>query len=270
MDVNRFKRILEYSKRNRTIMEDKVREFYVCSGMETNNAFLNLMQIVRPLFQDKGYIIVELPFRDKEIGALCYKGESIGYTFLNSSLPKVNTNFALCHEIYHVFYQEKDFKRKVELYINEHYYQHDEEFAANLFAGMLLMPEQSFRFMYAKFQKEEKPEDGELSVLAKLMNYYEVPYMAALIRCYELELLDAGEILEELMHVSNESVRNEFNRLWLDESILDATGKDDYRKFELLVSLLGDEYTKKEYVNGRTADKALQNMRKLYLRIREE
>ena len=141
--------------------------------MDKNGTIRNLLQLVRPIFSDKCYIIVELPFKDLEIGALCYKGDSIGYVFLNTLLPRVNVNFALCHEIYHVFYQESSMEHKIELYLNEQYYQHEEEFAANLFAGMVLMPENSFKYMFEKFIREQKSTDTMTSVLAKLMNYFE-------------------------------------------------------------------------------------------------
>lgn len=270
MEINRFKQIIKYSSANKEQMEEKVKDFYTYIGMDNDRELLNLMQIVRPLFQERGYIIIELPFSDQEIGALCYKGDALGYTFLNTSLPKVNVNFALCHEIYHLFYQRTEFKKTVELYINEHYYEHKEEFAANLFAGMLLMPEQNYRFMYNKFQNEAREDDGKLSVLVKLMSYFEVPYMAALIRCYELKLFDSGSMLEELIKVDNENIRGEFARLWLDENILMPTKKDDFDKFELLVKFFGKKYQEEEYLNDRTVNKVLRNMRILYDKIKGE
>lgn len=269
MNINRFKQIMEYSSVNKTYIESKIKDFYACAQMDSEKDVLNLMQIARPLFEKKGYIIVQIPFTDKEIGALCYKGDAVGYTFLNTSLPKVNVNFALCHEIYHVFYQETEFKQKVEL-LSECYYEYEEEFAANLFAGMLLMPEQSYKSMYNKFQNEAKEEESNRSVLAKLMNYFEVPYMAALIRCYELKLLDSGKNLEELIKLSNDDMRDEFKRLWLDEGILKASKKDDYDNFEALVRWVGKEYQTEEYVNERTVNKAIQNMRVLYDKIKGE
>ncbi len=48
-----------------------------------------------------------MPFNDKEIGALSYKGDGLGYVVINTSLPRVNSNFAIAHEIYHVFFSEK-------------------------------------------------------------------------------------------------------------------------------------------------------------------
>ena len=48
------------------------------------------------------------------------------------------------------------------------------------------MPEASFRQMYGLFKKES--EGNEQDTIIRLMNYYQVPYMAVLIRCYELDL----------------------------------------------------------------------------------
>lgn len=268
MNINRFKDIIEYSDAHSKEMEVKVRDLYSYLGMDNDKEVLNLMQLVRPLFKDKGYLLIEMPFSDKEIGALCYKGDSLGYSFLNTSLPKVNVNFALCHEIYHLFYQETQFRTKIELYINEYYYQHKEEFSANLFAALLLMPDQSYRLMYRKFQSESRDGDKDYTILVKLMNYFQVPYMASLIRCYQLRLLESGSMLETLIKADSKMIREEFTRLWLDESILDATKKDDYKRLEAMVMAAGERYMEEEYLNDRTLKKVIKNMRHLYIKIK--
>lgn len=267
MNYERFKQIIEYSSRQREEMAHKVQDFYSTTGMSNEKGMMNLMQIVRPLFQTKGFLIIELPFKDCEIGAICYKGDALGYTFLNSSLPKVNMNFALCHEIYHVIYQKSEFMQKAEL-MNEHYYEYEEEFAANLFAGMLLMPEQSFSTMFRKFSQENTNKESDLPVLAQLMSYYEAPYMAVLIRSYELNLLRAGSTLKKLIAVDSNQVHSEFQNQWLNQRILEATGKDDFENFETVVKRFGEEYLKEGYINERTLRKSLENMRVLYHTIK--
>lgn len=267
MNIERFRKIIEYSDANRDDMESKVKNFYSFTGMSSDKEVLNIMQIVRPSFQKKGYLVLEIPIDDEEIGALCYKGDALGYIVLNTSLPKVNINFAICHELYHVFYQKSKFRTKVE-FANNHYYEHEEESAANLFAGMLLMPEASFRFMYAKFKEES--EHNEKDTIIRLMNYYQVPYMAVLIRCYELGLPNADSISEELLNVDQGSVRERFVDLWLDDSILDATKKDDYIHIETVVERFGNECISDSYLNKRTLEKVLQNMKRLYADIKGE
>lgn len=270
MEIGRFKEIIAYSQSNHKSMECKVKDLYANISVDYERDLLNVRQIFRPLFQKKNYIVIELPFADNEIGALCYKGDEFGYTLLNSSLPKVNVNFALCHEIYHVFYQESSFRRRIELYMNEHYYDYKEEFAANLFAGILLMPEQSFRTMFNKFKKDANNEDTNISLIVRLMSYFEVPYMAALVRCYELQLMDSGNTLEELIHVNSDCIRKEFKRLWLDDSVLDATKKDDYEFLEFIVKIYGLKYSDEEFVSKSSVEKALQNMQEIYCKIKGE
>lgn len=267
MDIGRFRKIIEYSDANRNDIESKIRNYYAFVGMSSDKEVLNIMQIARPSFRKKGYLVLEIPFADNEIGALSYKGDALGYIVLNSSLPKVNINFAICHELYHVFYQKSDFRTKVE-FANNHYYEHEEEFAANLFAGMLLMPEISFRSMYIKFKEESN--NNKRDTIIRLMSYYQVPYMAALIRYYELGLEDTDSISEELLNADQETIRAKLNDFWLDGSILDATGRDDYILIENTVKRLGNEAVRDDYLNKRTLEKVLQNMAKLYADIRGE
>ena len=268
MDFDRFKKIIDYNQKNQDEITRRVKDLYSKADIDYERDLLNIMQVVRPLFEKKRYIVLEIPFKDKEIGAICYKGDSFGYTFINSALPKVNVNFALCHEIHHIFYQEQSLIQKIELYMNEHYFEYEEEFSANLFAGILLMPEQSFQNMFRKFQSEKTADETELSLVIKLMSYFEVPYMAALIRCYELNLLDAGEKLEKLLSVSEDAILKEFARLWLNEDLLKPTNKDDYKKLELLVRKVGEEYLKDEIITERTMSTVLQNMKRIYDEVR--
>ena len=131
MNIERLRKIIEYSDANKDDMETEVKNFYSFVGMSSDKEVLNIMQIVKTSFRRKGYLVLEIPFADEEIGALCYKGDALGYIVLNTSLPKVNVNFAICHEVYHVFYQKSKFRTKVE-FANDYYYEHEEEFAANV------------------------------------------------------------------------------------------------------------------------------------------
>lgn len=267
MNAERLRRIIEFSDIHRDDIESKVKDFYSFSGMSSDKEVLNIMQIVRPSFEKKGYLVLEMPFADDEIGALCYKGDALGYIVLNTSLPKVSVNFAVCHELYHVFCQRNLSRVKVE-FAREPYYDQEEEYAANLFAGMLLMPETSFRFMYRRFKEES--EDREKDTIIRLMNYFQAPYMAVLIRCYELGLPDDDSISEDLLNTDRDNIKERFVDLWLDDSILEATKKDDYQRFEAIVMRIGNEYIKGSYLNERTLNKVVQNMRMLYSEIKGE
>lgn len=267
MNIERLRKIILYSEKNREEISYLVRKFCSFAEIEYDNNLLNVLQIVRTSFRKKGFLVFEMPFNDKEIGALSYKGDGLGYVVINTSLPRVNSNFAIAHEIYHVFFQKSEFISKVE-FANEHYYEHEEEYATNLFASMLLMPETSFRRMYTKFKEES--EGNEVDTIFRLMAYYQVPYMAVLIRCFELKLLTGNNVSEELLSVSKDKIKKKLNELWLDESIIEPSNKDDYSNIEELVRSLGSVYIGEGYINEYTLDKALQNMRNLYEKIRGE
>lgn len=130
------------------------------------------------------------------------------------------------------------------------------------------MPEASFRFMYSKFKVESGGDERD--IMFRLMNYYQAPYMAVLVRCYELGLPETGSIPEELFHVGRECIRERFIDLWLDDSILDATKKDDFIRLKTAVANVGNEYIKGAYLNERILQKVLQNMQALYDGIKGE
>ena len=267
MNIERLRTIIAYSDKNREDIYSMVKRFCSFAGIEYDSDLLNILQIVRSSFQKKGYLVFELPFADDEIGALCYKGDGLGYVVLNTSLPRVNVNFAIAHEIYHVFYGSNEFVSKVE-FVDDHYYEHEEEYAANLFAGMLLMPEVSFRRMFSKFKEES--DGNEVETIIRLMSYYQVPYMAVLIRSLELDLVTGNELRENLFNIERDQIRQKLNDLWLDESIMEPSGKDDYVHIETVVARLGKEFVEEEFINERTVNKALKNMRELYTKIKGE
>lgn len=265
MKVERLRKIIAYSDKNREEIYSMVKRFCSFAGIEYDSNLRNILQIVRSSFKKKGYFVFEMPFADDEIGALCYKGDGLGYVVINTSLPRVNVNFAIAHEIYHVFFGEREWISKVE-FANDHYYEHEEEYAANLFAGMLLMPEVGFRRMYLKFKEESYGDEFE--TIIRLMSYYQVPYMATLIRCLELELIEGNLISEQLFICDRVQVKKKLLELWLDESIMDASNRDDYYHIEVIVEKLGRKYIGDEYINERTLNMVIHNMRELYTKIK--
>lgn len=267
MDIERLRKIIAYSDTNREEIYSMVKRFCAFAGTEYDSDLLNILQIVRSSFQKKGYFVFEMPFADDEIGALCYRGDGLGYVVVNTSLPRVNVNFAIAHEIYHVFFGESEFILKVE-FANYHYDEHEEEYAANLFAGILLMPEISFRRMYSTFKNESC--GNEVDTMIQLMSYYQVPYMAVLIRCLELGLISGNELPEQLFNFDRVQIRQKLADLWLDESIMDASNRDDYSRIENIVETVGRKYIEDEYIHERTLKKVLHNMRKLYTKIKGE
>ena len=267
MEIERLRNIIAYSDKNHEDIKSMVRQFCSFAGIEYDSDLLNILQIVRSSFQKKGYLVFEMPFADEEIGALCYRGDGLGYVVLNTSLPRVNVNFAIAHEIYHVFFGMDEYVSKVE-FASDQYYDHEEEFAANLFAGMLLMPEISFRRIYSTFKEESQGDETE--TIIRLVSYYQVPYMAVLIRCLELNLISRLAVKESFLEIGIDEIRKKFSDLWLDESILQPSRRDDFIHVEAMVSSFGGKFVADNLINERTLRKALKNMHELYLKIKGE
>ncbi|MCI9337818.1 MAG: ImmA/IrrE family metallo-endopeptidase [Lachnospiraceae bacterium] len=267
MDIERLRKIIAYSEMNRDKVLANIKEFRAYAGMSSDEDVRNALQIVRAVLKRKGFLVFEIPVDTEEIGAMCYKSGGMGYIMINSSLPKVNVNFAICHEACHAFYQEQDsdFRSKAEL-MDGYSYEHEREYAANLFAGMFLMPEANFRYMYEFFRKES--EGNEWDTILRLMNYYQMPYMAVLIRCYELGLPEANYVPEAFLQADREAVRRRFMELWLDEAILLPDYRDDFFCLERMVEELGREYILGSYINERTLSIVLRNMKALYHEIK--
>ena len=265
MNLDRLRKIIAYSESNRDSIHTRVKNFCSFVSLETDSPVLNILQIARSAFEKKGYFVFEIPVEDYEIGALCYKRTGLGYVVLNTSLPRVNVNFAIAHEIYYVFFGNDEFVSKVEFF-DEHYYEREEEFEANIFAGILLLPESGFRRMYAKFKIESGT--NEFDTLIRLMSYFQVPYMAVLIRCLELNLFSYNSLPADLFNYDSKVIKQKMSELWLDDTIMNSSGKDDYRHIEELVESRGREFIQAGYITEHVLSKILENMRNLFIRIK--
>lgn len=264
MNIERLRNIILFSAYKRWDINKLVNDFYLISGTDEDCNYKYVMMIARHVFKKRGYRLFEMPLNDDEIGALSFVGDGLNYVVLNSSLPQVNENFALAHEIYHIFYGEKKASSKVE-FSSDHYYEHEEESAANLFAGTLLMPELIFRRMFITVEFE-KPKDL-IETIVHLMCIFNVPYMAVLIRCLELGLIPFAAVNEEVLSVDRDGIKKRMRELWLDYRIMDPSLIDDYPHIESDVEQLGKEYVEEEYINQRTLDKVLRNMKELHKEI---
>ena len=268
MDFERFKNIVQYNIEHQSEMKEKVQDFRETVGITQERNLPNLLLFARPMLDKENYIVLEMPFCDEEIGAISCRKRKGGYILLNSSLPRTNVNFALAHELYHVLYQKKVYGRKVEQYISDQYSDYEEEHEANLFAGMLMMPSLAFQYVMTRFLIEQTVEDTEITLFAKLMSYFEVPYMAVLIRCYELKLLSDNNVLERLLNVDKRMLEEEFARLWLNEELLRPTFRNEYEKFRNLVVEKGIDNVKRGLMSEQTTNKIVKKMDSIYQTIR--
>lgn len=230
----------------------------------------NPVKLFRAELQKEQHLLMELPLANSEIDALCLHGDGMQYTLLNSAQPKLHTNYGLCLAyFYYALYSNTENFAAIKPVYSSHWYNRPENLRAASAANLTLLPENSLREMFYHFYAEQRKEDGLLTILAKLVNYFEVPYFPLLIRCQALGLLNSADNLKQLLSVSLPQLQEEFRRLWLDESLLLPTMQDDFARLEQLVKTSGEAYVESEYLKPRTVHQVLSNMKNLYAQIRE-
>ena len=58
MNIDRLRKIIQYSVVNREDIESKVKKFYSFTGISNDQDVLNIMQIVRPAFRKMRFLVL--------------------------------------------------------------------------------------------------------------------------------------------------------------------------------------------------------------------
>ncbi len=269
MTIERLRRILEYGKTHSKEIEGDIEQFCQQVNLQTLNGVRDVLQIVSPYLIKRKYLVIQIPLRDDEIGAFVYKGDALSYLVINTSMPVLNTNFALCHELYHVFFPAGEELNKARIDLD--YYSNEDEIKANIFAGNLLMPKVEFANLFSKLKllyttDSEKTGFDEFRVVVALMHYFKAPFMAVYIRCYELELIKSCR--PKYLDIDSDAIKSEFEKLWFDISDLKPSKADTSDNLLQYVKQKGDEYIQKNYVDDRTLQIVLENIKTLFSRIK--
>jgi len=131
------------------------------------------------------------PVEDDELcGFICeYKGQV--FIYINSYLPYEKQIFAAGHELYH--YLEKNHNKELlRLKTLEEDDVNDPEKKANLFAALLLVPEESLRKELFLLKVKSGNDLDELKAI-KLMDTFAVPFKTIILRLYEIDILNKEE-----------------------------------------------------------------------------
>lgn len=264
MTIERLKKILKCSKEHENDINEYIKNFSHQVDFENINGVRELLQIVRPVLQQKNYKIIELPLVDKEIGAFIYRGDKLSYLVINSSVPVVNANFALCHELFHIFFQPNTTKNTADIEFD--YFENDSEEIANLFAGNLLMPKDSFSKLFKKFTT--LCNGDEIDIIVSLMNYFKAPFMAVFIRCYELGLFTKNTVDDYFFNIKSSELEGRFEKFWYDSSILKPSNNDDSERLKKLVHDYGTEYVQNDYIKQKTLTEVMNNLDLLLKKIK--
>lgn len=260
MNIERLRNILSYNEKHSQDMKDTLKVFCQKLGIDSFDDVRNILQIIRHVLSNQNLLAIQLPLKDKEIGGFIYRGDTFSYLVCNSALPVVTSNFAFCHELYHAFFPIKGETCTMQV----DYFNTEEESMANYFAANILMPETVFIKMFNKFKKE----DDILTTVVSLMSYFNAPFMAVFIRCYELKLYTESSINPEYLNIEQKVIEKKFEELWFNSEILKPSNIDDSSKLKILISERGNEYIEKQYINKRTLDVIMKNLDTLLSQVK--
>lgn len=139
MKIERLKNIIYFNRKTKERIKQLVRDFSISNDI--NIETIDIRNVLRELCAKQNIKIIEIPIKDNEIGAIFYVYGKQTYILINSGIPRVNINFALAHELYHILVSDSAEKfSSGDVFIINAYIDNENEKMANSFAAELLMP----------------------------------------------------------------------------------------------------------------------------------
>lgn len=220
MKFSRFTNIIKKNTEYEDYIEEKVEEFYntiIIKG--------DMTKLIKEIGHKLNILVIQIPMRMDTIGAVSYRTSFSKYILLNSNQPSCKMYFSFYHEIYHVLNGTTNIvNEQKEVHFNEDYFCNDNECKANLFAANILMNKVDFKKIYKIYNEEET----DLKVIIfKLMNYFDAPYVAVLLRLFELKLLVDINGMEKYLEYSECDLFDEFYKNGISDEILKPTLSND-------------------------------------------
>lgn len=261
MDFDRFREIIQRNQRNEEDVRISLHQFSKRVSWDGE-----VPKLMKRIGEDLDVFILELPMRDSDFGACFLKTPDSQYLLLNSNQPRCNMNFAFCHDIYHVLHGSPEHINELrQVHFNQDYLQHVNESKANLFAANLLMPEIEFRKMNKDFSSKYADFDKQVVLL---MDYFEAPFVAVLLRLYELKIWNDVIRAKELLNYKLEDIKALFEELWITQEILNPTLQDDFGRLMNLLEKQGDELIQNELMSEFNQKHIIKTVKELYHSIR--
>jgi Zn-dependent peptidase ImmA (M78 family) len=176
--------------------------------------------------------------------------------------------FSFCHDLYHILHGTPEYiNEKREVHFNKDYYStNDNENKANLFAANLLMPEKEFISLYNLYKNDYATSIE--AIIVKLMYYFNAPFIAVLIRLYELNILNKLEDVKNILEYKNNEIEDVFDSLFLDKDILKPTLKDQMEYVFSILEKEGHDLIEKQLLTEYNYKRIIDNIKKLYDKIR--
>lgn len=192
---------MEFNKEHDIEIQSRISEFYLKNALRENEVIPDIIMFAKSMIKEFEIEVLQIPLKDAEIGALYHEVNGKKYILLNTSLNQSNNNFAMAHELFHVFFHTENGNGETERYI-EQYQDNEEDLMANAFAGNILMPRQAFIDYYLRLNELAEKQnivgiDAELTkkltTVVLLMLNFKTTYMSVVVRLYELNLLSQND-----------------------------------------------------------------------------
>lgn len=269
MDFAKGKNIIQFNREQKERTDRELERFYVKSGIPLGSTLKFDSWDYVKLIASKFYVLsVFLPMKDKELGALLYHTKEISYMLVNSAIPQANRNFAYCHEIYHAMNPGRMLlKHGMEMYLDMDYQDSEDEKMANAFAGCLLMPEEEVKKAYQGFRNES---DSIPEITARTAECFGAPFVAAVIRIFELGLCTDAQELERLLSIRKEEVYGLYEKHWLNTEYLKPSGSNQFAGLKNLMEVQAKKLTEEGLLSSTDAEYILRKLERLYREIGEE
>lgn len=262
MDIKKLRKIVLYNREIHLQTEEQVRRF--CGTAHVDPGRLEIKNLLRQICRSLGIYLLELPMKDQETGSIFFVISGVKYLLINSSIPRMNVNFAIAHELYHIMNEETAVLKAADIFVMDSYEGNDHEMRANAFAGELLMPEEKVNMLLYQFLGET---DSAMECIVRLMDYFSTTYMSVLIRLIELgKIRDNEEILQQSA-VDYMAVKEAFMKYGLNTEILEPSYRDDYEDLRLRVQQAGEELIGKGLMSEYQMGYLLEHIQKVYERI---
>ncbi|MGN1032929.1 MAG: ImmA/IrrE family metallo-endopeptidase [Intestinibacter sp.] len=228
MNYKRFREIIQNGRKYEKEVDEAIQEFQKIVNLNGN-----ITKLMKEISERLDLFMIEIPMKDSDFGAVFLDSGYSKYLLLNSNQSRCKMYFSFFHDIYHVLKGSTNYiNERREVHFNNDYLMDENECKANLFAAKLLMPEPEFVNMYNLY-KYNNPNLEEITL--KLMNYFDSPFIAVLIRLFELNLIDSMEEIIELLNIDDKQLKHKLNKIGISDEIIKPTLEDNMEYvFELL------------------------------------
>tara|TARA_R110002049_G_scaffold96852_2_gene236577 strand:+ start:357 stop:1100 length:744 start_codon:yes stop_codon:yes gene_type:complete len=186
---------------NQLILEKKANDFRNRSGFGSNDSIrlksllykLDVLAVFKPL--SAGFSGMALKI-DRE-------GEVKRFILINSNKTLGHQHFTICHELYHLFIQDK-FQSMVCI-AGEFSRKDKEEYNADVFAAHLLLPENGIKSLIP--DNELGKDKIGLGTVIKIEQYFSCSRAALLYRLKELGIISSKKWDEFSVHVKRSAIK---------------------------------------------------------------